>query len=238
MGLFGRVDGLVLLAQATEAAATEEGNAVLKFLNDGGEMMWVILVVSLVGTVLFLLKAQNLYLARRLNATAFVAKVVEHVNHRRVREALDACEISTKHPLVPVMKAGLLRANRKEKEVERAMEEQMLASLNSVNKGVDLMSLLANTATLLGLLGTIIGLIQAFNALQGASASEKQEALAAGISSAMYTTAFGVAVAIPLLFFHHILARRAESILVEVESGATALIVSMSGQVQTGAAAE
>ena len=101
MGLFGRVDGLVLMAQAAEAAASEEGNAVLKFLNDGGEMMWVILVVSLIGTALFLLKAQNLYLARRLNATAFVAKVVEQrlaadriADDGVVRAPLDAGDVA------------------------------------------------------------------------------------------------------------------------------------------------
>ena len=64
-----------------------------------------------------------------------------------IREALDVCEISSKHPLVAVVKAGLVRANRREKEIERAMEEQMLAALPGITARVDLMSLLANIAT-------------------------------------------------------------------------------------------
>ncbi len=222
--------GVLLLAQAGEVAADEAQNPVLKFLSDGGEMMYVIATVSLVGTLLFLERAFNLYLVRRLNARALTAKVVDHINHRRVREALDACEIQTKHPLSRVLKAGLLRSNRREKEIERAMEDQMLASINDVTKRVDLMSLFANVATLLGLLGTIVGLISAFNSLVNASAAEKQQKLAEGIGQAMYTTAFGVSVAIPLLFFHHMLARRSETILVEVESGATSLLVALAGQ--------
>ena len=229
----GLSHGILVLAQAGEAAADEAQNPVLKFLNDGGSMMYVILAVSLFGTLVFLERAFNLYLVRRLNARAFTAKVIDHVNHRRVREAL--CEIQTKHPLAQVLKAGLLRSNRREKEIERAMEDQMLASINDVNKRVDLMSLFANIATLLGLLGTIVGLISAFNSLVNASAAEKQQKLAEGIGQAMYTTAFGVSVAIPLLFFHHLLARRSETILVEVESGATSLLVALAGQADQGA---
>lgn len=222
---------VLILAQATEtAAAAPQKNVIIKFLDDGGGMMYIILFVSLMGTLMFLERAINLYLVRRLNAKAFIAKIVDHINHRRIREALDTCEISSKHPLVAVMKAGLLRANRREKEVERAMEDQMLSAVTDVQKRVDLMALLANVATLLGLLGTIVGLIEAFNSLVNASAAEKQQALAAGISTAMYTTAFGVSVAIPLLFFQHVLAKRSEKILVEVESGATSLMVAMAGQ--------
>lgn len=222
--------GLLILAQAAEASAEEEANFLVQYLNDGGWMMYVILVFSIVGTLLFLERAFNLYVMRRLNAKSFIAKVIDHVNHRRVREALDTCEINAKHPLVSVMKAGLARSNRREKEIERAMEDQMLAALPDVQKRVELMSLLANIATLLGLLGTIFGLISAFSAVSAASAAERQAALAGGISQAMYTTAFGISVAVPLLFYHHMLARRSERILMETESGATALLVALGGQ--------
>lgn len=223
--------GLGIIAQAAaEEAAAEEGNFLIAYLNDGGWMMWVILSLSIIGTLLFLERAFNLYLVRRLNARAFVSKVVDHVNHRRVREALDVCEVNSKHPLVAVLKAGLLRANRREKEIERAMEDQMLAALPDIQKRVELMGLLANIATLLGLLGTIFGLISAFTAVSAASAAERQTALAAGISQAMYTTAFGISVAVPMLFYHHFLSKRSETILMEIEGGASALLVALAGQ--------
>ena len=112
----------------------------------------------------------------------------------------------------------------------------MLAALPSLQKRVAIMGLLANIATLLGLLGTIFGLIAAFTSVSQASAAERQEALAAGISQAMYTTAFGISVAIPLLFFHHVLSKRSEKILVEVEGGATSVLVALTGRVSDGKA--
>jgi biopolymer transport protein ExbB/TolQ len=201
-------------------------------MADGGWMMYVILLVSVLGVLLFLERAFALYVQRRLNARSFIRQVISHVENRRFRDALDMCEISSKHPLAKVMKAGILRANRRDTEIERAMESEMLASLLGVQKRVAVMALLANTATLLGLLGTIFGLIAAFSSVAVASAAARQTALAAGISQAMYTTAFGISVAVPLLVFHHLLSKRSETILIETEGGATTLLVALTGVVR------
>lgn len=203
-----------------------------EYLDKGGWMMYVILSVSIIGVMIFLERVFALYLSRRLHAKAFIQKIIDHVEHRRFREALDMCEISSKHPLAKVMKAGLLRANRRDKDIERAMENEMLATLPDLQKRVAFLALLANIATLLGLLGTIFGLIAAFTSVAAASAAARQEALASGISQAMYTTAFGISVAVPLLFFHHIVSKRMERIMVEVEGGASALLVALTGVVR------
>lgn len=203
-----------------------------EYLSAGGWMMYVILSVSIIGVMIFLERCFALFVQRRLNARAFIKQVINHVENRRFREALDMCEISSKHPLASAMKAGILRANRRDKEIERAMENEMLAELPEVQKRVAFMGLLANIATLLGLLGTIFGLIAAFSSVAAASAAARQEALAAGISQAMYTTAFGISVAVPLLFFHHILSKRMEKVLIETEGGASALLVALTGVVR------
>lgn len=232
--LRGSTAALVALASSPLTALAEEeeggGGTVLDYLNDGGSVMWVILALSLVGTVLFVERALDLYVLRRLSAESFMAEVLSQVESRRFRRALDLCNVRSKHPLVDVVKAGVVRANRREKEMERAMEREMLRALPELQKRVALLGLLANTATLTGLLGTIFGLITAFNSVAAANAAERQEALAAGISQAMYTTAFGIAVAVPMLFFHHFISKRQERILVEVEGGATALLVAMTGK--------
>ncbi len=238
MALLTTVPVLAAAGQkAAEAAEAAGGQGVItQYLDKGGWMMYVILAVSVIGVVVFLERAFGLFILRRLSASAFMATVLEHIEARRFRQALDACAIPTRHPLVKVVQNGILRANRREKEIERAMEKEMLAAIPGINKRVTFLGLLANTATLLGLLGTIFGLIAAFSSVAEASAAERQEALAAGISQAMYTTAFGISVAVPLLFFHHILARRSETVLTEVESGATALMVSLAGAGQASAA--
>ncbi|MBA2665284.1 MAG: MotA/TolQ/ExbB proton channel family protein [Bradymonadaceae bacterium] len=221
--------GLGILATAGGEAPASAGFVMRQYLDAGGFMMYVILCVSIVGVALFLIRMVELYVLRRLNVRSFVSKIGDFVEHRRFRDALDACEVSSKHPLIAVTKAGLLRANRREKDIERAMEKELLSAIPSLQRGVDLMAVLANTSTLLGLLGTIFGLISAFSSVAAASAVERQEALAAGISQAMYTTAFGIGVAVPLLVFHHFLSKRSEQIMVEAEGGATALLVSISG---------
>lgn len=204
----------------------------LEYLSRGGGMMYVILTVSIVGSVIFLERAFNLFILRRLDANGFTKSVLGHVEGRRFRKAVDGCHVSSRHPLVPVMRAGLLRANRREKEIERSMEKEMLGALPHLQKRIGMLGLLANTSTLLGLLGTIFGLIRAFTGVAAASAAERQEVLADGISQAMYTTAFGIAVAVPLLFFHHILSTRQDRIMMEVESGATGLLVALTGVVR------
>jgi biopolymer transport protein ExbB len=223
-----------LLAGPGSASAQESagGATLLTYLEDGGPVMYVILFLSLVGTVIFLERMFGLYVVRRLAARSLTERVVEAVEARSFRKALDLCQVRSSHPLLAVFRAGILRADRREKEIERAMEKEMIASLPSLNRRLDLLGLLANSATLVGLLGTIFGLIAAFNSISVASAAERQEALASGISQAMYTTAFGISVAVPLLFFHHFLSRRQEEILTEVEDGATALLVALSGRVE------
>jgi biopolymer transport protein ExbB/TolQ len=219
-------------AAAAAEAAPEGAGVITQYLNDGGFMMWVILGVSIVGTMIFLERVYNLFLLRSLRSHSFMATVLGHIEGRRFRQALDTCEISSKHPLVTVVRSGLMRANRREKDIERAMEKEMLAAMPHLQVRIGFLALLANTATLLGLLGTIFGLIQAFTSVAAASAAERQDALASGISQAMYTTAFGVAVAVPLLFFHHVLSTRAEKIVMEIEGGASALLVALTGVVR------
>ncbi|MGF1465124.1 MAG: MotA/TolQ/ExbB proton channel family protein [Sandaracinaceae bacterium] len=213
-----------------EASAAASSSSIFSYFDDGGPVMYVILALSIIGWVVFIERAFDLYILRRLAARGLIDKVVAAVEARSYRRALDLCQVRSAHPLLKVFRAGILRADRREKEIERAMEKEMLAALPALSRRLDLLALLANSATLVGLLGTIFGLIAAFNSISVASAAARQEALASGISQAMYTTAFGISVAVPLLFFHHFIARRQEAIVMEVEDGATALLVALSGE--------
>ncbi|MEM7447632.1 MAG: MotA/TolQ/ExbB proton channel family protein [Myxococcota bacterium] len=214
-------------SQAASEEASGGGSTVLAYLTDGGWMMYVILGASIVGMIVFLERAVDLFLQRRLNAEGVMGKVLRAVETGQWDEAIRHCRVRTKHPLVDVVRAGLISANQRERDVERAMENAMLQSLKPLSKRIGIIALLANAATLLGLLGTILGLITAFNSVAAASAAERQTALADGISQAMYTTFFGILVAVPLLFFHHFVSRRQEVILMEVESAACRVLVTL-----------
>jgi len=204
-------------------------------MESGGWMMWVILSLSVVALAISIDRFLMLYLRGRLNVVNFVGKITRLIESHNYSEAIESCNIRTQHPLPRVLKAGLSKSNRREKEIERAMEEEMLRAIPKVQRGVGFLGLLGNSATLLGLLGTIFGLIKAFSGVSAASASARQQVLAEGISIAMYTTAFGLIAAVPILFCHQLITGRIEKVLIQVEEGATALLVSLAGRLRSEA---
>jgi biopolymer transport protein ExbB len=115
------------------------------------------------------------------------------------------------------MGLSLQGAVRRRDDIEIAMEEGMMEIIPQLEKRTSYVALSANIATLLGLLGTIMGLIQAFTAVANANPAEKADLLSASISVAMNTTAFGLIVAIPLLVTHSVLSQKTGQIVASLE---------------------
>jgi biopolymer transport protein ExbB len=138
------------------------------------------------------------------------------------REFDQAREITSKDDstIAQLLNMGLERqgAVRRRDDIEVAMEECMMEILPQLEKRTSYVGLAANIATLLGLLGTIMGLIQAFTAVANANPAEKADLLSASISVAMNTTAFGLIVAIPLLVAHAVLAQKTGQIVAALET--------------------
>jgi biopolymer transport protein ExbB len=201
---------------------------ILILMERGGWMMWVILAVSVVALAITLDRVFVLYLRSRLNVGGFLSRIAKLIEDKDFAGAIESCNIRTKHPLPGVLRAGLSKSNRREKEIERAMETEMLRAIPRIQRGIGFLGLLGNSATLLGLLGTIFGLIRAFSGVSAASASARQQVLAEGISIAMYTTAFGLIVAVPILFAHQLVSGRMDKILIEMEEGASDILVALS----------
>jgi biopolymer transport protein ExbB/TolQ len=110
-----------------------------------------------------------------------------------------------------------VRSARRREDVEAAMEESLMEVMPRLEKRTHYLATFANIATLLGLLGTIIGLINAFTAVSNANPAEKADLLSASISVAMNTTAFGLMVAIPLLLVHTLLQTKTTEIVDSLE---------------------
>jgi biopolymer transport protein ExbB len=138
------------------------------------------------------------------------------------REFDQAREITSKDDstIAQLLNMGLERQGtvRRRDDIEVAMEECMMEILPQLEKRTSYVGLAANIATLLGLLGTIMGLIQAFTAVANANPAEKADLLSASISVAMNTTAFGLIVAIPLLVAHAVLAQKTGQIVAALET--------------------
>jgi len=134
---------------------------------------------------------------------------------------------------------GLQRRSvtRQRSDIESAMEEGLLEILPSIERRTPYLATFANVATLLGLLGTIIGLIGAFTAVANADPAEKATLLSLSISTAMNTTAFGLMVAIPLLLIHSLLQSKTSAIVESLEIAVVKFLNLMDGYGTTGGAA-
>ena len=191
--------------------------AVVKFFVSGGAFMYPILVVFAVGVAIAIERYVTLTLIRRKNESMWTRLQPALVNgdFDKARE-MTSKDDSTVSRLLSM---GLARqgAVRRREDIEIAMEESMMEIIPQLEKRTGYVALGANIATLLGLLGTIIGLIQAFTAVANANPAEKADLLSASISVAMNTTAFGLVVAIPLLVTHSVLTAKTGEIVDSLE---------------------
>ncbi|MEJ2168920.1 MAG: MotA/TolQ/ExbB proton channel family protein [Desulfobacterales bacterium] len=200
--------------------------------TNGGPFMFVILGVSIIAMAVFLERAAFLYFRMNLNMDKALKKVLVPLEKQNFRGAIEECSRMQNHPLGGILKAGLLKADRKDQEIERAMEEKIVGEIPKVKARINLLTLFANIATLLGLLGTILGLITAFQSVGSADETMKQEILARGISMAMLTTAGGLIVAIPCLGGYYLLNNRGEYLVDKIEEKALGLANALSAMKQ------
>jgi biopolymer transport protein ExbB len=172
------------------------------FFQKGGLFMYPILLVFAVGMAIAFERWVQLNRVRVANQ-----KMWDSLNPVLAKGEFDkAREITNKDKssMAQMLGMGLARqgAVRRREDIEIAMEESMMEIIPQLEKRTPYVALLSNIATLLGLLGTIMGLIEAFTAVANANPAEKADLLSASISVAMNTTAFGLMSAIPLLLFH------------------------------------
>jgi biopolymer transport protein ExbB/TolQ len=179
--------------------------------------MYPLLVIAVFAMAIAFERLFYVYFRASINATAFMGRIQKLIMANNIDRAIKLCNSEPSAALPRVIKAGLTRANRSEKEIESAIDEATLEVGPMVNKRVAYLGMLSNVATLTGLLGTISGLILAFDAVARASAETKQALLASGISVAMFTTMGGLMVAIPVIVLHSIIQSKANKILDEVD---------------------
>lgn len=187
--------------------------AFLKFMNDSGVVGWFILLVGVGSLVLIAERAKALYKDYGMNVDEFMAKVQNLVLAKKHDEALLVCAQLEKKPLASAFKTILEKADRDDDTIFQAHDIALSETVPLYTKRLHYLSMLANVATLLGLLGTIHGLILSFQAVATADPAQKQALLAHGISVSMYTTALGLAVAIPAMVFYSFLVARQNQLM-------------------------
>jgi len=190
---------------------------VVTMFKQGGPFMWVLLVIAVFAMAVGFERLFYVTFRANINSTAFMAQIQKLIMANNIDRAIKLCNAEPSAALPRVIKAGLTRANRSEKEIENAIDEATLEIGPAVNNRTPYLGMLANVATLTGLLGTIQGLVMAFEAVARASAETRQALLAQGISVAMYTTMGGLLVAIPTMVLHSVIMAKSNKILDDVD---------------------
>jgi len=152
-----------------------------------------------------------------LNAKAFLEQLRKLLSANNVDRAKKLCDATTA-PVARVAKAGLNRLHRGEAAVAQAMEETMSDTIPEVKTRVGALWSLANIATLIGLLGTITGLIHTFSSLETTNPADQKTELSRGISEAMYNTAFGLSIALLCMLGHLLLSAAMKKVISDLES--------------------
>lgn len=201
-------------------------DTVFKFFQDGGAFMFPIAIVLALGLAIAVERWIYLTRARVSNLLRW-RKLQPMLEKGELRSALNTSSGSNS-AIDKILTYGLSRAanSTSSAEVEMAMEEGLMEVMPRLEKRTHYLATLANIATLLGLLGTIIGLIKAFTAVGEANPADKADLLSASISVAMNTTAFGLMAGIPLLLLHALLTTKTTTVVDSLEM-ATVRIMNM-----------
>lgn len=192
----------------------------VKFFQTGGSFMYPILLVLALGLAIAI--ERFMFITRTAGKTKKIwAQLVPMLKAQDYARATKLTE-SVQTPLATMLNYGFARksANAARDGIESAMEEGMMEVMPELEQRTHYLATFANIATLLGLLGTIIGLIQAFTAVAGADPAEKADLLSASISVAMNTTAFGLVAAIPLILMHSYLVTKTARLVDSIEMAA------------------
>ncbi|MCG6899978.1 MAG: MotA/TolQ/ExbB proton channel family protein [Gammaproteobacteria bacterium] len=190
---------------------------IVGFFQSGGIFMYPIVVILALGLAIAIERYIYLSMAKTSNHLIWkkLQPLLQKGDYLQVAMITEKSRSAISH----IFSYGLNRArtSRRRDDVEIAMEEGLMETVPNLEKRTPYLATFANIATLLGLLGTIIGLIQAFTAVAAANPAEKADMLSASISVAMNTTAFGLMVAIPLLLIYAVLQTKTTQLVDSLE---------------------
>ena len=191
--------------------------SIVSFFNDGGTFMYPIMFVFALGAAISIERYMYLTLLRSNNRRS-LNNILKLLQSGDMNKAYSVASQSN-HAVNKMLYQGLVRykESKSREDIESAMEESMLEVIPRLEKRTHYLATFANISTLLGLLGTIIGLIKAFTAVAQVDPSLKAEILSTSISVAMNTTAFGLMVAIPLLLIYAVLQTKTTELIDSLE---------------------
>lgn len=191
----------------------------------GGPVMWPILLCSVFALTIIIEKF--LHLNRiKIDTREFLSGILEKMKRHEIKEALQICD-STKSPISNILKAGILKYDRPRPQIKEAIEDASLYEIPRLEKNLTALATIAHISPLLGLLGTVTGMVRCFQTIQTKATSFHPVSpgdLAGGIWEALLTTVAGLIVAIPTFVLYNYLVSRINNFILEMEKAATELV--------------
>lgn len=196
-----------------------------EFMRQGGPIMWVILLCSVIAVAVVIERLIHLHRAQ-IDTKDFMKKIANALKRNKVMEAVDLCN-NTPGPISQIIKAGILKHDRGSIEVRNAIEDAGVHEVPGLERNLGILATIAHITPLLGLLGTVTGMVKCFQVIEQKATSLvpiNPGDLAGGIWEALLTTVFGLCVAIPALVAYNYLVSRVEGLVQDMEKSATDLV--------------
>jgi len=201
----------------------------------GGPVMWPILLCSILALGIIIDRFWFLN-SIKIDTKRFLEALFDDIKKNKIKAALDLCEANRQAPVANVVKAGILKYDASRDEIKEAMEDVSLYEVPKLERRLSMLATIAHISPLLGLLGTVTGMVRCFQTIQIKSASlnpVNPGDLAGGIWEALLTTVAGLMVAIPAFFAYNILVSNVNNFVLGMERAATELVNFLSQRSET-----
>jgi biopolymer transport protein ExbB len=203
-------------------------------VQKGGPMMYLIILSSVLAFGVVIERMYHLNRAR-IDSDKFMDKIMDVLKHNKIIEAIEMCN-ATPGPIAHIVKAGILKHDRSKHEIREAVEEAAQLEVPRLEKHLPVLATVAHVAPLLGLLGTVTGMIKAFQVIQQKASSMvpvNPGDLAGGIWEALLATLAGLSVAIPTYVAYNYLVSQVDNLVYDMERSATDLVNLLSSRRDT-----
>ena len=199
--------------------------SVWKIFLSGGPVMWPILLCSIFSLAVAIEKFWHLHTIT-IDIQEFLSKILEKMKRHDTKEALSICD-GTKGPIANILKAGILKYDRPRAQIIEAIEDASQYEIPKIQKNLTALATIAHVSPLLGLLGTVTGMVRCFQTIQAKATTFHPVSpgdLAGGIWEALLTTVAGLIVAIPTFVAYNYLVSRINHYILEMEKASTELV--------------
>lgn len=196
-----------------------------QFVIKGGPLMAPIILCSVIAFAIFIERLWHLRKAK-IDTDKFVDDIVTHIKHNRIMESIDKCNM-TPGPIAQIMKTGLLKHDRTREEIRESILDAGVHEVPRLEKNLNILATIAHISPLLGLLGTVTGMVRAFQVIELKAmnmAPINPGDLAGGIWEALITTVAGLSVAIPTYVAYNYLVSKVDGFVLDMEKSATELV--------------